>query len=186
MNLNRREFWYGLWGAAALLLLALTFAIVVWAITPRSRAVDLGPLTSFSADDPTLKLATFPNNGTRPIWVVKSGSHWLAFEGQSRPRPGCHNRWLPSSDQFWDICSGWTFIWAKTGELLSYPAWPSPALEPYVRDLDQYPVWLKGEHLFIDPDHLTRGAPRTTPPPEAACEAFDDGTLRWLRCSLAG
>ncbi len=165
--LSRREaLSYAFLGA--LLLLLVIFAIVVFQmLVGRPEWVDLGVTDELQSEierqqTPLLRLV--PRGSDRvSIWLYYANGKWLAFDGRVPFGSRCFYEWTPLTRRFEDPCSGARF--ARTGEYLDIYTY---LVGKPVQNLDQYPVEIRGNHLYADISHLLHAEPyyATAPSPE--------------------
>jgi cytochrome b6-f complex iron-sulfur subunit len=145
--LNGRELtYYLLFAALALFGAAITAASLWYLSSPKPGPIELGPITDFPPADHPYPVRLDETS----VWVVHTGEGITVFDKRTpyaytAGRP-CIVAWVEANGRFEDPCSGSKFT--LDGRLIDPPA---------ERNLDQYPVIIKNDHLFIDPTQLIPG-----------------------------
>ena len=178
-----REIGCWLWIGAAVLLLLIGTALVLWAIVPTPERVVFDDINAITGERPVRLVVEMGDGEAIPVWLTRRDGDWIVLDGRSPRDKSCLLALTPEN-QFWDICSVWTLIWSADGRLLSFPSPPAPQIEPYLRDLDQFPALLRNSRLTVDVTTTISGTHRTEPSAEMTCRHFDDMRITWLRCEL--
>lgn len=146
-SLNGRELTYYLLFAAFALFGATVTAAALWYLSsPNPGPIELGPITDFPpADHPYLF-----RQDELSVWIVHTEEGIKVFDKRTpyayQPGRPCIYAWGEANGRFEDPCSGSKFT--LDGRLFDPPA---------ERNLDQYPVIIKNDHLLIDPTQLIPG-----------------------------
>lgn len=145
---NRRELAYHTLIGAMVLLIALATAATLWYLTPRPRLVMIGNVKNFPpADDPYY----IAQGDAVYLFIVNTGQEFIAFDARSTTtEERCRVKWVPINERFEDPCCGSKFT--LDGTYIEGPA---------VRNLDRYPVTIRGEQVWVNLSQPMLGDSRT-------------------------
>jgi hypothetical protein len=149
---TRREFaYYSLFSALVVMGVALVVGLI-WMLMPASEQVLIGAVSDFPPSDQPYRVFI---DGS-PLYVVSAGGELIALNPliKKGPTRSCRVKWVPVNMRFEDPCWGAKFD--VRGNYLDGPA---------SRGLDQYPLKIKTDRVWVDLARPIPGAPRPTATP---------------------
>jgi len=151
LPLTRREYAYYFFSATLTVLGAALLAGVFWMMLPASHRVFIGDVSDFPPSDQPYRV--FIDRSL--LYLVSTGDALVVLNPIIiRPTRSCRVVWVPVNARFEDPCWGAKFD--LHGNYLSGPA---------SRGMDQYPLRIKKNQVWVDLLRTIPGAPRPTPIP---------------------
>jgi hypothetical protein len=144
-RLNRREFTYYFFFATLVVLGVALLVGVIWMLLPAPHWALVGDVADFPPSDQPYRV--FVNES--PLYVVSAGGELMVLNPTVKKLPkSCRVVWVPTNMRFEEPCWGAKFD--LRGNYLDGPA---------SRGLDQYPLKIEKDRIWVDVSHTIPGPP---------------------------